>query len=791
MVYVSGRVECVSGDLAAQRWQTAPEDYSAPSTNADRTVVEYSALVDLESARKGLLKGREDALAALDESTTPADQAHRRNLLALLTVVHTNDSKPAVARRLHLFALPPRSRDAISSLQQGLQGVIAYELPSTRSDVDLDEKAEYSLQASSGRLQQLFLGSIVTYDLSGTLPRLASTLPSYSGGYHSFVRISSDFLIASETNACGIYDTTYNSMQATVSVTEGLALGSNKKRKINGESSSSSSSLHFVSHFSDLGLSVALSGDTLVGLQINLAAGGRKRRQVGLLVDSLGKGVDETTRHQNETQAKYGLKAFAAQDEAWMNWRTKIDGFCAEVDVEGLEAFLGVELGLRRKEKANNPEAPKALTNGETAHDVNGNAESVSDDETKHDDEISVEWRFPKDKQALISRTNIRKALYCLSKIFALQHDEGDSEPGHENASLVVTLYSANVLKWLALTGFITSDVIQRALLSFGNVKRTSLRAGAVVRAIQRLDPGLGVMHELLSWPVYLDIQEVGEALKLVIQSLQLPSPGTQRITERGDELPGVDGELANEVALETDAAEEDLAFALASLNDGLAIRSYALRAIFARLHSFPPSRIIEALRSILTQQEILFFVQLLRIELADGRWTLRYVDGPDDIEIQDRPSDRSIMTIGSLLNTAIDAIGTSGWLVGLSGDSQMSTDEMLDMLHAEVSAALEGCLEAKSLGVYLNDFERFGNQLHDKENSMRKRKREVDPVKNPGFLVNEESEDPTLPLGFKVQRIDKTRLTAGGQVRVKSKGAIGREISMRVGKYSIDRIRV
>jgi len=185
------------------------------------------------------------------------------------------------------------------------------------------------------------------------------------------------------------------------------------------------------------------------------------------------------------------------------------------------------------------------------------------------------------------------------------------------------------------------------------------------------------------------------------------------------------------------------------------------------------------------------FFIQILRIELADGGWTSRYTD----VEIANRPedvgspSDHSIAIISNLLNCAIDSIGTSGWLVGLSGDPELQTDDMLETLGAETSAALETCIEACSFGVFLNDFERFSNtvQASQKQTTIKK----VDPIKTPGFEETPLAVDPVLPLGYKAQGpASKMRMTSTGQVE-KSRGLRGKELSMRVGKYSLDRIVV
>ncbi|KAK3076230.1 hypothetical protein LTS18_013564, partial [Coniosporium uncinatum] len=57
---------------------------------------------------------------------------------------------------------------------------------------------------------------------------------------------------------------------------------------------------------------------------------------------------------------------------------------------------------------------------------------------------------------------------------------------------------------------------------------------------------------------------------------------------------------------------------------------------------------------------------------------------------------------------------------------------------------------------------------------------------------AREQEEKRSFPLGGKVEdRVSETRIRAGGEVVRRSKRDIGRELSMRVGKYSFERIRV
>ena len=72
---------------------------------------------------------------------------------------------------------------------------------------------------------------------------------------------------------------------------------------------------------------------------------------------------------------------------------------------------------------------------------------------------------------------------------------------------------------------------------------------------------------------------------------------------------------------------------------------------------------------------------------------------------------------------------------------------------------------------------------------SLQKQK-ELYSVHKTGF-VRDETQDALLPMGATVDKVELTRTSKGGKVSVKSKGAIGQELSMRVGKYSLDKIRV
>lgn len=746
VTYVDGSVECIAGDLQQKRWDAdaARAIVMAESDAVPSSVkVEYATITDVTSARKGLLKSREDALAliggAVSLDTTPE---LNMPLLAMVTVDEQN------TRRLNLFSLPSRSKDMITSAHQGLRYLFSYELPATPSS----DKATFSLQSSAGKLHQLLSGVITTYDLSGTVPRVLSVLTPHTHSHQSFVRISAALVLAAESTSCAIYDTKYSSLQAALSLeSDPLESAGDKRKRTDG---ATEGSLDFVTFFSDLGLAVAVSGNALVGLQINLSATAYKKSKANtsLLINSLGKG------------AKKALVAAPNSEESsqeWESWKETVDSL-VDSDVAALERFLAAELEL-------------ASTSKHQAQDVE-----------EQDDADNRLWPV-RDSRFLVQKTERRKAVYLLSKMFAWNETTNDDQN-----SISMNFFAANIFRWLAVTGYISAIAVERALRETGAIQTTAqrVRPGDIMRAVNELDPEMHVMHEWLSWPVYLEIEEVIVALASLVKSLQGPSPAAvaKLITSKNEESGN---ELETTIEAETDAAEADLEFALSALDTGLSVRSASFRTVFTRLHSFPSRSIVERLRTHLAPREVVFFIQILRIELADGGWTSKYTE--DEIasrpEDSGSPSDHSIAIISNLLNCAIDAIGTSGWLVGLSGDPDLQTDNMLETLVAETSAALETCIEACSFGVFLNDFERFSNTIRASQKQTKITK--VDPIKTPGFEETPLAVDPILPLGYKTQGpADKMRMTSTGQVE-KSRGLRGKELSMRVGKYSLDRIVV
>lgn len=779
IVHEDGSVQCLAGDLSTKRWdaESSQAIALAQATVADTSAkVEHVTVTDVSTARRGLLKNREDALALIgdvsSESNTP--------LLILVTASASEQTK-----QFHIFALPSRSKDRVTSAHHGLRHLLTYHLPANDTVDAAFNKSDYLVQTSGGKLHQLTSGTVVTYDLSGTVPSVLSQLQPRSSAYSSFVRISPALLLAADSSSCGLYDTKYSSVQALLPLdSESVELTNSKRKMV--EASASSNSLDFISYFSDLGLAVALSGNAIVGMQINTSAPASKKSKThsSLLINSLGKGLRGLS-----TAGTSDANTGAASEEQWARWREVVDKHVANSAISDLEKFLAADLNVTSK-KTRRGKQNKGV---DGANDLEQAGESLQNGSAEipvqGDDAAPKPWALH-DVSALIRKTDRRKALYILSKMFAW----AESADRDDHSSIVVTLFAANVFKWLALTGYMSASMVERALREVDTTQTSSARVlpGDIMKALNELDPALHIMHEWLSWPVHLDVEEVVSGLRSLIESIEGPGPAaaTRFLTSGNSDDTTMNGDVDSTIQFESEAAEVDLAVALSALNDGLDIRSSSFRTIFTRLNSFPTIATAKVLRSLLVPSQIVFFIQVLRIELARGGWTSRYMDAEIDQVEDGTQSNNSLDIIAYLLSTAIDAIGTSGWLVGLSGDPDLGTDEMISTLKAEISAAMDGCHQVSSLKIYLNDFEQYSNALQSQEKASAKK---VHPVRAPGIEPALQVVDPMVPIGFKMPApISKTMMKNGGlREQKKSKSRLGKDISMRVGKYSLDRIRV
>ncbi|RMZ16413.1 hypothetical protein D0860_01010 [Hortaea werneckii] len=722
--YRDGSVDCMTTDLAQTLWQH--------KTDGEATdVVENATVADLQSAKKGLLASREDVTALVDVALP--NNSNSSDQLLLCQILRTDQG-----RALRVSSLRLGSRDIVQSQAAGMQLLMEVDLPDYERK--LDQQAQYDLNVGSGKLYQLLGGRLSAFDLSGTMPRTSATFGRSKDPVVSFARMSASTVLAVFMSRIEVFETKYGSVQAS------LALDSSTRARHAGQKRKLDDGAELpwvaVSSFSELGVVAGLAGSELSVVQLSeqLRASKRVRASGALLVDVLGKGALAST-HGN-----FDYNLDAKNEE----WRAKVNSTIEEGNMTALEALVTQSLGVQPGE---------------------------------HEERT----RFP---AASVDR---RKAMFVLSKCFRMTRE--DEQAGE--VRLVTTINSATIYKMLAKAGYLSASSVRQAL-KLRNDSASSAdkpQSGDVMAALCIFD-NFQLAHALLDLPIHWELPQVVQVLRLMIRSFETPAQAkgsmnallAPKSTANGDKSIQDGAMEETEVESELIAAERELQSAVMAVSTGLEIRSETMRLVIRRLHAYPHRDISLCMRSMMRPEELLFFMKILRIELLEGGWPSRYIDlgdkqedvaGLDGTDDATGPSNQAIGTISDMMNCAVDAIGTSGWLIGQSSDVY-GTAELIDALKSEVSAALEGLYEADTVATFLRSMAGHERSLEKTWHGVEKRKR----AKGEWVAEELEPEEALLPMGCKAEpAVVRSRATKDGK---RSKRMFEEERRRRVGAQQL-----
>lgn len=740
--YTSGRVAAISSDLQRTRG-------FLPS-NTEEGTLEHTSVVASDAAAKGLLRSREDILKSTDLSKSTL----------LFTVARRGHE-----RVLRLYGGRASAGAGLQTSEPSHRLLLDHVLP--QDEGLASAPASFDLHAASARLSQLGNQRLCIYDLSGTLPKVITRLGNATAPVTAFARISPTLTMTSGNNAIALYETKYGSLYSELPLSDGH-IPASKKRKLENRDLGSANILEQVCCVADRGPVVTLRGQYLVVFQLaeTFRSSKRARSQNIRLADIVRRNHTGIT----PLQQNRGLES------SFKDWASTIDELVETDDAAELEGLVATDPTLGQQRDPNLPN-----------HDgVNGN--KIAYDEL---------WPLPEPSDG--SRLDRRKALYILGSVFSSTKD-----------GVAIQILSLKLLEWLALTGLLSSSQIKKAWSTMHQAHATpnegQIQPGDIMFALQPYDEDFQLSRNLLSLPVQWEIEEVIEVLRSIVQSFEEPAQGENGQLflppvpqQRNDDSLPINGEdTPNELAgggsdieMEAEAAEQELDHALSALSNGLEVRSDTLRIIFSRLLAFNSQTVTMKLREIMSDGELVFFIHVLRIELADGGWTSRYVGTGNNDESEEQgmvnamegaeeggPSNGALRTIGDLLNCAVDALGVSGWLIGL-GSNSVTAKELLTNLRAEVSAGLEQCYEADTLGSALRVLEGFAEEVEKEHTS----------EKAGGIDEGSEGDETKLPMGGRLRPVVVGGRNGGGAK--KSRIARAQEKSRRVGKYSFDRIRI
>ncbi|KAM3422652.1 hypothetical protein BST61_g140 [Cercospora zeina] len=753
--YQNGDVDCVSGSLQETRWEHSAQE---------KVVVENASVVDLDTARRGLLKSRQDVLALVDPGI-PEDGTKCAPAL-LCQVVRLGQQ-----RQLRVFALRNIGAVGLQIQRSPLDLVLTHDLPEKYGD----ESSSFELHAASGMLYQRHASRLTIFDLSNTTPKVSFELGKKPGHVQSFTRLSAGAVIVTLQNRIAVYDTKFASVLDSLTLTKG------------GQGTSLPTLL---SHFTDLGVVAAINETSLVAFQLGDAVEDVKRQRVqgALLSDVFAKGKFTNDALAVESKEKKRKK--------WDEWKTKVDTIAQQRDLHALEKRVAKDLHIGKYSKHDDTEA---FTNG------NGTA-------TESDEEWDL---LPQhfDPQ----HVDRKKAVYILGKIFAWRSKTSGFILGQRHLQLVFP--SKNILRWLALAGFLKAVEVEHALpqVAAEFTARPYVAPGDIITAVSEADPSFGLLDSLFSLPAYWDLSEVVQALQVLIASFEDQNDSAeeaQQLLTNGDADmidDTTDDKSQANLEAEEAAALAEVERATKFLEAGLSTRSETFRKCLDRLQEFPPKDITKAMRAQMSQDEIIFFIHIMRMELANGGWTRPYdwsnADEEDPIDpdfpitsngvteapTKDifsspvaTPSNHAIRTIAHLLSCSIDAIGLSGWLVGQSSNV-WATEDLIESLVNETSAIVEGIYHAENLVTYLQEIEKTSATTASKSaaGSERKNKRKLDEMEWTPELA-------LMPVGGRSEPPVVAGTGGGaGKGKVAVKAVMAEQKSRGLGKYGFERIRI
>ena len=749
----------------------------------------YAKVLPLESSKTGL-RDRDDIVARLQLSATDVQHKLADHQLFLVVKTSAFTSKADVS----LYSISNKHGTQLSQLET----LSSWSLPESFWPIhrNKENRPKYSFDAKSGILQTVVGGVLHSVSLDSLQPLPLPTLQHAGTHLNDCIRISSSLVLAASKEHYGIYNTKYNCMLSVQSSAVVQASGS-RKRKFQDDSSTAKP-LTFVSWFSRLGQVIAISGSNLMSIQLSTKQGNFKRRKIDEtpLIDVLGKGLRgddllSTVSEKSRIIKKQFPKPIGTPFEDSTYFQDQTTQW--QYRVKELDELVKADRGQEFDQQI--------------AHDLKI---SIKEDKQEDASAEDVSWNFTSNKAADNDALHRPKALYCLGRIFrAVEPSQGDTTESSESKKLEITFYPPNTFHWLILTGQLTPDLINEAFRSESNTSNTDTISGLdLVTAIVDFDSSFRLLYDILGEYPRLDLDILAHATKFILRSfdeakLQRISTNhdnsvkTQKLLTNGDSLrieekSHVNGISQNEsddeseLISDADAAFKELDHAFSILETGIEIRSECLRLAFNRLNSFAAPNITVAIRSTLSQHELVLLIHLLRIELADGGWHHRYVDTDLESFEPDEQYHHTLNIIVKMLSCAVDAIGVTGWLTSTTSNSIDAIDELLDSLRDEIGAVLEGLHEVTFLKGLLSEFMRYGWMREQAG-----QKPEVDHKDGAEITIKREDKK-ILPLGLKVEkRVSATKVKSGGEIRQRSKRDIGREISMAVGKYTFEEIRV
>ncbi|RGP79248.1 hypothetical protein FLONG3_2684 [Fusarium longipes] len=743
----NGEFVSLSSETLSIQWTSSskPAVQDAIATQIESFEVDYITSGTLAEFREGIFKEKPEIFSALLK--TPNSEPE------LVALVSRTLSKGQESRQSVVFAVASGASSTASDIQKLSPLEIApIGTPSPRGTTD---KSTYEVDVQAALLLQLQDGSLSIYDLTAPVPKLKSVVQMEDAV--SFARLSRPFVLSCSLKSIGLYNHQYRSTHANTPLDLSEVPHEGGKPR----------SCEFISYLRSQELMVALVDNALVSIQIEPPKSHGKRRKQGLLIDSIGRGtateIPAKKAKSDKLAAAFSKYVPGSMTEKYMAKLRKeleaADGHLAKGDLGEWEQLLRsrFHVGLQSTEGKEDSDAQELP---------------------------EWEWLTGGSPYAVVDR---RWVLYAIGRTFSISMTKApESRP-----MLQLILPDSNVTCYLVVAGHLTLSNLKAAFRDEfdGEALDNKILVEDLLTCLTDADPSTTLMLN------YLQATPLGElelllAIRVLMVNLGLMIDPKESASSKLLTNGAHDG--AENYDMDIDGLEREIAiteYHLGHLGDDSSSRFRGLTLAFAKLWRLPALPTIKAMRATLKTSEILYLINTLRVELTRGAWTTLYLDQTSfDFDGNDSPPDGVITLISDLLGRCIDAVGAGGWLLNdsISNDTS-NTGALLQALHMEVSAALEGTEEIMKINGHISEAVRYGQAAQKSGVG-----RPAWNTNNPVSMQLQGRESRLLPLGLKAKQLPtKTKVVSGGEVVQRSTRETGHLISQKVEAYSLEKLSI
>lgn len=772
-VSADGTLISLAGETLTEKWQSSPSILTQELPTNTGCHVDFVQPALAADVIDGMFGGKNELFGVFQE------KIHRQGFNPDILVLVTSPAKSESTRQryLHILALPTE-RASQQVNHQNVIPIFAAPLPAKTGP------AKFQLDVRSGTLQELSEGVLYTYAFNGGIPRLENKLevPEMA----SFLRLSKTSVLAATADSLTVYNPVYRSLQATAPQEGGEG-----------------AVCELITYLASREIAVGLRGTSLIAVQIEAPkTRTSKRRAEGLLADSIRRGLPRAQPAQKRGPVELPPSAILAEalpgtmTEEYLAQlavdTAKADEYLNANNLKEFEELLATQFKIQLKAKK---EKKDKKVSGTT--------------EDKAETSDLLEWSWPS-KRSDYPQVDRRWVFYAISRVFAWTSSSENPKAAH----LSCRLPESSVLNYLVDAGHLTISNIKSAfkeeIRELGD-QVDNVIGGELPAVLVEVDPAMELLVVYLS-STQTSPSELVTSIKLILSSLDLlntssapkltelvlrPSPNATTSSSEADkqQTQQEDTEMTDDDAAITkqlDQAEQELQLTeyLATTSTRYPLRARGLSAAFSKLSACPSLPTVQTLRRLLTTEEIVCLMNVLRNEMIKDGWTTSYHESVSPEEEQEAPPDGSIKLIADLLSRCIDAVGLGGWMgfdaVLASWGSQQDAADFFGYFQNEVSVALEGLNETVRLQGMIGEATNYAKRANSSLLTASKSKTETEGATT---AVVQLSAGP-LPLGLKTEeKIGLERVRGGGEIVQRSMRQIGMFVSKKRRGYEVHRI--